>query len=215
MARQSGWPALFAAAFERSRNAMVLLDDERRHVQVNGAYAELLGVRRSMLLGLPVYEFVADGPVASRGEWQAAIAQEQFAGVAEMVRADGRTVTVQFAGHPETATGRRLVLLVALSTARSGRRLRDDRSTPRRADALSERERQVVELVSQGHDGPEIAAELQISHNTVRTHVHNAMDKLGARSRAHLVAKALSDRAVLTPQITQMHDRGDGGRAPP
>jgi len=37
----------------------------------------------------------------------------------------------------------------------------------------------------------EIAEELQIAHDTVRTHVRNAMDRLGARSRAHLVAKAL------------------------
>jgi len=38
----------------------------------------------------------------------------------------------------------------------------------------------------------EIADELQISHNTVRTHAFNAMTKLNARSRAHLVAKALA-----------------------
>ena len=43
-----------------------------------------------------------------------------------------------------------------------------------------------------GASGPEIADELHISHETVRTHVRNAMDKLGARSRAHLVAKALA-----------------------
>jgi regulatory LuxR family protein len=34
--------------------------------------------------------------------------------------------------------------------------------------------------------------ELHIAHDTVRTHVRNAMGKLGARSRAHLVAKALA-----------------------
>ena len=45
--------------------------------------------------------------------------------------------------------------------------------------------------------GPEIADELMISHNTVRTHAYNAMTKLGARSRAHLVAKALGDGLVL------------------
>jgi DNA-binding CsgD family transcriptional regulator len=47
------------------------------------------------------------------------------------------------------------------------------------------------------HTGAELADELHISHDTVRTHVRSAMTKLGARSRAHLVAKALGDGPLL------------------
>jgi DNA-binding NarL/FixJ family response regulator len=54
-----------------------------------------------------------------------------------------------------------------------------------------------VRLVAHGSSGPEIAGELHIAHDTVRTHVRNAMTKLGARSRAHLVAKALGDGLTL------------------
>jgi DNA-binding CsgD family transcriptional regulator len=54
-----------------------------------------------------------------------------------------------------------------------------------------------VRLISLGRSGPEIAEDLQIAHNTVRTHVRNSMLKLGARSRAHLVAKALSSGVAL------------------
>jgi DNA-binding CsgD family transcriptional regulator len=43
------------------------------------------------------------------------------------------------------------------------------------------------------HPGREIADELHIAHDTVRTHVRNAMTKLDARSCAHQVAKALGD----------------------
>jgi PAS domain S-box-containing protein len=193
MARPSGWPALFLKAFKLSRNAMVLLDEDRRYVEVNTAFLELLGVRRSTLIGQPVYERVVDGPMMSSREWRMTIDQEDFSGVAQLIRADGGTVTVQFAGHPETATGKRLVLLVALSTARVGRRLPVDGATD---ETLSEREREVVHLIGQGSTGPEIAKELQISHNTVRTHAYNAMTKTGARSRAHLVAKALGDGLV-------------------
>ena len=50
-----------------------------------------------------------------------------------------------------------------------------------------------MRLVAAGQTGPEIADHLHISHATVRTHVRNAMAKVGARSRAHLVAKALGD----------------------
>jgi DNA-binding CsgD family transcriptional regulator len=51
--------------------------------------------------------------------------------------------------------------------------------------------------VALGSTGPEIADELQISHHTVRSHVRNSMDRLGARSRAHLVAKVLAEGHAL------------------
>src|SRR6478672_1496399 len=121
--RPTGWPALFWDAFKLSRNAMVLVDGERRHIEVNPAYLGLLGLRRSALIGRHIYENIVDGPTASPGEWHAAIAKSEFSGVVQMVRADGSTVTVQFAGHPETVTGKRLVLIVIVGTSSSGRRL--------------------------------------------------------------------------------------------
>ena len=63
--------------------------------------------------------------------------------------------------------------------------------------ALSAREREIVRLVAEGQTGPEIADELGIAHDTVRTHVRHAMDKLGARSRAHLVAKAFGEQLLV------------------
>lgn len=53
-----------------------------------------------------------------------------------------------------------------------------------------------MQRVALGETGPEIAAELGFAHDTVRTHVRNAMSKLGAPSRAHLVAKALGEALV-------------------
>lgn len=193
MARQDGWAALFWSAFRGSRNAMVLLDGERRHVEINGAYLRLLGYARDELIGRPVWELVEGGPRASAQEWDETIARGEFSGEAALVRADGTTVTVQYAGHTEVVTGERRVLFVALSTSRWGRHSRrtPDRATPEAT--LSAREREIVRLVAHGETGPEIAEQLQISHATVRTHVRNAMDKVGARSRAQLVAKALGE----------------------
>jgi PAS domain S-box-containing protein len=191
MASQSGWAGLFKNAFRRSRNAMLLLDEERRAVDANPAYLEMLGVRRGDGIGRPIWEFVVDGPILGPAEWQATMRRDEFTGVADMIRPPGGTVTVQYAGHPEMATGKRLILVVALSTTRAGRRLRRDGGKEGPADPLSGREQEVVRLISAGRTGPEIAEELQISHNTVRTHAFNAMTKLNARSRAQLVAKAL------------------------
>ena len=190
MPRASGWPALFWVAFKRSRNGMALVDEERRVVEANPAMIELLGARRRDLIGRATWELVVGPPVMSTAEWRMALDRDEFALVAELKRDDGTTVTVQFAGHPETITGRRYVLTVALSHGYTRRRAapRTTTQTP-----LSDREREVVLLIGEGRTGPEIAEELQIAHNTVRTHADNAMSKLGARSRAHLVAKAFAE----------------------
>ncbi|HZT54005.1 MAG TPA: LuxR C-terminal-related transcriptional regulator [Gaiellaceae bacterium] len=53
----------------------------------------------------------------------------------------------------------------------------------RLAAALSEREREVLELVSRGYANREVAARLFISEFTVKRHVHNILAKLGEPSR--------------------------------
>jgi PAS domain S-box-containing protein len=196
MARD-GWSALFATAFKQSKNPMALVDAERRHVDANAAYLRLLGRGRDELLGRHVWDFVAGGPVFTYAQWQAALAAHRFHGEAELIRADGSRVAVQWAGTTEVATGQRLVLFVALSTSRWGGSFRRTVETDREPGELSPRELEIVRMIARGESGPEIAAELHISHDTVRTHVRNAMKKVGARSRAHLVAKVLGEGHAL------------------
>ncbi|MEW1822586.1 LuxR C-terminal-related transcriptional regulator [Arthrobacter sp. NPDC080031] len=57
-------------------------------------------------------------------------------------------------------------------------------------EPLSERELQVLRLLSSELDGPEIARELTISLNTLRTHTKNIYAKLGANSRRSAVRRA-------------------------
>jgi DNA-binding NarL/FixJ family response regulator len=56
---------------------------------------------------------------------------------------------------------------------------------------LSPREREILELLSRGLSGEDAAKHLVLSSETVRTHVRNAMTKLGATTRVHAVALAL------------------------
>jgi DNA-binding NarL/FixJ family response regulator len=56
---------------------------------------------------------------------------------------------------------------------------------------LTEREREVVGWVATGMSNDEIAAELVVSSETIRTHVSRAMIKLHARDRAQLVVFAM------------------------
>jgi len=186
-----GWQGLFSDAFRRSRNPMMLADDQRLQVDVNTAYARLLQRRPSELIGRHLWDFVQGGPLVTPEEWQTLMLQHEFVGEARMNLPDGECVDVQWAGHPELVTGRRLVLFVALTTHRAGRHFRRQAEEPQNDIPLSDREAEIIRLIALGESGPEIADQLHITHNTVRTHVRNAMTKTGARSRAHLVAKAM------------------------
>jgi len=196
MTHRDGWSGLFATAFERSRNAMVLTDAQRVIVDVNPALVTLLGRAREVLIGRHVNSIVS-GPPAPGEEWAEAMAEGRFSGAADLAHADGHAVAVQWAASTETVTGRRLVLFVVLAVSRWGARFRRSSSPDEPGRALTARQREIVHLVALGASGPEIGEELHISHETVRTHVRNAMDRLGARSRAHLVAKALGGGMTL------------------
>jgi DNA-binding NarL/FixJ family response regulator len=54
---------------------------------------------------------------------------------------------------------------------------------------LTSRERQVVALIDEGLSNKEIAARLCIEPSTVKNHVHNLLEKLGARGRAEAAAR--------------------------
>jgi DNA-binding CsgD family transcriptional regulator len=193
-----GWHAIFNAAFRRSRNAMLLVDIHRTLVDVNPAFAKLLHRRRSTLIGRPLWELVHGGPLVTPEEWLELLRKDEFFGEAAMRLPDDSAVRVHFAAHPAIVTGTQLVLFVALGTSMAGRHFRRQlHEREGEGPRLSERELEIVRLIALGETGPEIADQLQISHNTVRTHVNNAMLKTGARSRAHLVAKALGDGLVL------------------
>ncbi|HWE80926.1 MAG TPA: helix-turn-helix transcriptional regulator [Gaiellaceae bacterium] len=56
---------------------------------------------------------------------------------------------------------------------------------------LTGREREVLSLLAQGLQLEEIAQQLEIGLETVRTHVRHAAQRLGAANRTHAVAIAI------------------------
>jgi len=79
--------------------------------------------------------------------------------------------------------------------------------TPR-PDELSEREREVLQLIAGGATNREIAGKLFISENTVNFHVKNILAKLHLRNRAQAVAYALQSGLV---KIAEREDQNPSG----
>jgi two-component system, NarL family, response regulator LiaR len=69
---------------------------------------------------------------------------------------------------------------------------------------LTSREREVLELMVEGLNNPDIADRLTVSRSTIKVHVSNILSKLGASSRTEAVALALQHHLV---DQNQPHDR--------
>ena len=61
---------------------------------------------------------------------------------------------------------------------------------------LSRREREVFQLLSDGLNGRQASRVLTLAPETVRTHVRNAVRKLGAKTRVHAVTMALTRHEI-------------------
>lgn len=191
------WMRLFWLVFERTSNPIVLLDGQRRIDDLNGAALSLLGVEdKDELVGKVIDESIspAEREQAVR-DWESSVHSGEYTGKRVLLRADGTEVPVDFAARLADIGARRLTIYVVAAhdaTYKPSARLAD--SLP-----LRSREREVVTLIALGLDTDEIAERLYISPSTVRTHVRNAMGRLGAHTRAQLVAKVLCAEKGIHP----------------
>jgi DNA-binding NarL/FixJ family response regulator len=74
------------------------------------------------------------------------------------------------------------------SLLKSGGRIPDD------AVKLTSREKEIVDLISEGLSNKEIAKRLHIATYTVKSHVHNILEKLALSTRLEIAAFARKDR---------------------
>jgi DNA-binding NarL/FixJ family response regulator len=69
-------------------------------------------------------------------------------------------------------------------------------------ETLTPREVEVLQAITLGMNNPDIAAEFDLSLDTVKTHVKSILQKLRARNRTHAVVCALMAGIVLLPAVT-------------
>lgn len=104
---------------------------------------------------------------------------------AEGLRGLPATIKRVLAGERVIAPGLEQDAVLALG--RFARRAREGSEV---AAELTSRERQVLELLSDGHTMRQIATRLSISPRTVETHVAKVYRKLGVRTRVQAVSRA-------------------------
>ncbi|HSZ03731.1 MAG TPA: helix-turn-helix transcriptional regulator [Solirubrobacteraceae bacterium] len=120
-------------------------------------------------------------------EWHAFIESGEYTGTRASIRADGSEVPVDFAARLEFVDERRIAIHVALAEDAP----RSLTPTPALTQ-LTRRERAVIALIAVGRETRQIADLLHVSPETVRSHVRNSMSKVGAHTRAQLVALVMS-----------------------
>ena len=82
------------------------------------------------------------------------------------------------------------VLTASLFTQIVESALQSGRGIPDSAIKLTNREREIVDLIAEGLSNKEIAAHLHIATQTVKSHVHNILEKLTLSSRLEIAAFA-------------------------
>lgn len=120
--------------------------------------------------------------------------------VAEMLKAGSSGYLLKDSAFEELARAIKAVTAnqTYLSPGISGVVIKDyvgrlGEARPEPATPLTPREREVLQLVAEGHSSKEIAAKLHVSLKTVDTHRQQIMGKLGLRSVAELTKHAIRE----------------------
>lgn len=96
------------------------------------------------------------------------------------------------AGRGEPALTPRLAARLLIEFAQIGRPPKSPNASEKQPDELTEREREVLELLAQGvTSNKDLASRLVVSENTVKYHLRNIMSKLHLQNRAQVVAYTL------------------------
>jgi PAS domain-containing protein/DNA-binding CsgD family transcriptional regulator len=186
---------LFRAAFENSPQACLIADGDRRFVAGNRAARRFLGISAEELTKRRVDDFA---PPEVRPElervWARFLERGALQGFCPMMVAHELRRTVQFTAKAGIAPGRHMSVFSAAPPNRQQAEL--VLSDGAGNESLSPREREVLTLLARGASGESVAEYTELSPETVRTHVRNAMKKLDAHSRSHAVALAMKRREI-------------------
>jgi DNA-binding CsgD family transcriptional regulator len=186
--------SLLWAFLDRAPVALVAADDDRRILRVNSRWSDLTGYPPDVATQMRVDDLLA--PESRPGiemRWSDLRATGLATARIVILRPDHVRVTLRYGAFanvlPNVHVGAYLP-----ERRQDGHPARPARA--RRAGQLTVREQESLRLVAMGLTTTAAAGQLGISPETVRTHVRNAMNKLGARTRAQAIAVAMRDGEI-------------------
>jgi len=165
-------------ALGQLEEALSALEEARRGAQVEGALPLLWQIHRSL------------------GRVYAAAKQKQCA---HQAFAAAREVIESLAASLDETELRERFLQAALSSMPKEQPRTPRQSATHAFGGLSEREREIAQLIAQGRSNREIAAAFSISERTVETHLGRMYAKLGLGTRAQLAAWVVEKGLALPP----------------
>ena len=183
----------FARIFNRTSLPMGLVDNSRAHVDVNRPARLLLRHSLTQLQTLRIDDLTppADAPILEAA-WNRLQRFGYASGHYRSRFADGSELLTVYAAVANVLPGRHLTVFQPADWPEDELDDFDLQETPEPlAGPLSPRELEVLTGVAAGYDLQQVADELTIARATVRTHLRNALRKLGARNRPHGVAVAM------------------------
>jgi PAS domain S-box-containing protein len=188
--------------------AVIATDPEGVVTAWNARAESLYGWSRDEVIGRHIRELAApaDGRNSAEAIMAAVQRGEPWRGTFRLKRKDGSLLAGFLRNMPIHDSKGRLIGIVGCSIdigdpelAQAVRALVTDgnHASGRRTRTLSPREREVLALLARGLTGEQIANRLVLSPETVRTHIRNAREKLGASTRVEAVTMALLAREIV------------------
>ena len=174
--------------------ALLAADDQRQILHVNARWSDLTGYAAEAAEALRVDDLLA--PESRPGiemRWSDLLGTGMATARIVILRPDHSRVAVRYGAFANVIGGIHVGAYLP-EPGQDGRSLRPARA--RRAGQLTRREQESLRLVAMGMTTTAAAEQLGISPETVRTHVRNAMNKLGARTRAQAIAVAMRDGEI-------------------
>lgn len=207
---------------EHTTDAAFALTDAGEICSWNAAAEALFGYERAQVLGKTCFELLqGNGALGARVCTEACHVRDCVARHApvdnfdlEVKTRSGRPIWVNMSTivHEDHHSGRRRIVHLAHSIAGRkrtellvGRMLRmsrqladaaDDAVRPAPVLSLSEQEQRVLKGLSEGKSPAAIVAELHISPQTLRNHLHHINQKLGTHNRLEAVIHAIRRKLI-------------------
>jgi DNA-binding CsgD family transcriptional regulator len=173
---------------------LMAADDDRKILRVNERWCDLTGYEPDAAYGMRIDDLLA--PESRPGiemRWTDLLGAGLSTARIVIMRPDHVRVPIRYGAFANVVAGVHVAACLA-EPGQDPRALRPARA--RRAGQLTRREQESLRLVALGMTTTAAAEQLGISPETVRTHVRNAMNKLGARTRAQAIAVAMRDGEI-------------------